>query len=122
MDLKDNVTKFCTILPRSYNKECLIALALRCRFIDKRVVKKQQIRPAFVNAALQKQTKINLFYNNITIDNEWEDFSEQSELVLWKLLIDKNTVKNARECNNSDQTDRDNDIEVMVSLKKGNYI
>ena len=63
-----------------------------------------------------------LFCNNITIDNEWEDFSEQSELVLWKLLIDKNTVKNATECNNSDQTDHDNDIEVMISLKKGNYI
>ena len=43
------------------------------------VVNKQQIRPALVNAALQKLTKINPFYSNITVDNEWEDLSEQSD-------------------------------------------
>ena len=43
------------------------------------MVNKQQIRPALVNAALEKLTKINPFYSNITIDNDWEDFSEQSD-------------------------------------------
>ena len=62
---------------------------------------------------------MNLFYSNVTIDNEeWKDFSEQSELVLWKLLIDKNTAKNARECNNSDQTDRDDDIRGNDKFKE----
>ena len=75
------------------------------------MVHKQQIHPAVVNAALQKLTKINPFYSNITIDNELEDFSEQSDPVLCKLLTDKNTDKNARESNNSDQTDSDDDIE-----------
>ena len=60
------------------------------------MVNKQQIRPALVNATLQKLTKINPFYSNTTIDNEWEDFSEQSDQVLWKLLTDKNTDKNAK--------------------------
>ena len=49
-----DLKKFCTILPRSYNKEYLIALALKCQFTDKSVVNKQQICPAFVNVALQK--------------------------------------------------------------------
>ena len=62
---------------------------------------------------------MNLFYSNVTIDNEeWKDFSEQSELVLLKLLIDKNTAKNARECNNSDQTDRDDDIRGNDKFKE----
>ena len=43
------------------------------------MVNKQQIRPALVSAALEKLTKINPFYSNITIDNDWEDFSEQSD-------------------------------------------
>ena len=77
---------------------------------DKSVVNKQQIHPALVNATLQKLTKISPFYSNITIDYEWEDFSEQSDLVLWKLLTDKNTGKNTSESNNSDQTDSDDNI------------
>ena len=43
------------------------------------MVNKQQIRPALVNAALQKLTKINPFCSNITVDNEWEDLREQSD-------------------------------------------
>ena len=69
------------------------------------MVNKQQIRPALVNTALQKLAQINPFYINITIHNEWEDLSEQSDLVLWKLLTDKD----ARESNNKDQTDSDDD-------------
>ena len=45
--------------------------------------------PALVNTALQKLTKVNPFYSNITIDNEWEDLNEQSDPVLWKLLTNK---------------------------------
>ena len=36
----------------------------------------QQIHPALVNAALKNVTKINPFYSNITIINEWEDLRE----------------------------------------------
>ena len=69
---------------------------------DKSVFNKQQIFPALVNAALQKETEINPFYSNISIDKEWEDFSEPSDLVLWKPLTDNNTDNNARESKNSD--------------------
>ena len=68
------------------------------------MINKQQIRPTLVNRAFQKLAKINTFYN-ITIDNEREDSNEQSDLVLWKLL----TNKNVTESNNSDQTDSDDD-------------
>ena len=68
----------------------MISLTLNCQLSDKNMVNKQQICPALVNAALQKLTKINPFYNKITIHNEWGDLSEQSDLLLWKLLTDKN--------------------------------
>ena len=64
--------------------------------------------------ALQKLTKINPFYSNITIHNEWEDLSGQSDLVLWKLLTDKNTG----ESNNRDQTDSGDDIEGNNKFKE----
>ena len=57
-------------------KKYMISLALKCRLTDKSVVNKQQIRPALVNTALQKVTKINPFYSDITIHNEWEDLTE----------------------------------------------
>ena len=61
-----DLEKIQTILPRSYDEEYLISLALNCRLTDK-----QQIRPALVNTALQKLAQINPFYSNITIHNEW---------------------------------------------------
>ena len=81
---------------------------------DKSVVNKQQIRPALVNSALQKLTKINPFYSNITIDNEWENLSQQSDLVLWGLVTDKN----AQESNNSDQTDSYDNIDGSDKFKE----
>ena len=72
-----DLKKIQTILPRSCDEEYMISLALKRRLTDKSVVNKQQIRPALVNSALQKLTKINPFYSNATIDNEWEDLSEQ---------------------------------------------
>ena len=70
------------------------------------MVNKYEIFPAFVNAALQKLAQINPFYNNITVHNKWEDLSEKSDPVLWKLLTDKNF----RESNNRDQVDSDDDL------------
>ena len=103
-----------TILSRSCDEEYLISLSLKRRLTDKSVVNKQQIRPALFNTALQKLTKINPFYSNITIHNDWEDLSEQLDLVLWKLLIDKNSG----ESNNRDQTDSDDNIEDNVKFKE----
>ena len=76
-------------------------------FTENSSYKKQQICPALVNTALQILTEINPGYNNVTIDNDWEDLTEQLDLVLWKLL----TNKNARESSISDQTDSGDYIE-----------
>ena len=103
-----------TILPSSCDEEYLISLALKRRLTDKSVVNMQQNRPTLVNTALQKLAQINPFYSNITIHKEWEDLSEQSDPVLWKLLTDKN----AQESNNIDQTDSDDDIEDNDKFKE----
>ena len=81
---------------------------------DKSVVNKQQICPVLVNTALQKLAQINPFCSSITIHNEWQDLSEQSDLVLWKLLTDKNV----QESNNIDQMDSDDDIEGSDKFKE----
>ena len=78
------------------------------------MVNKQQIRPALVNTALKKLAQINPFYSNITIHNEWEDLSEQSDPIFWKLLTDEN----AQESNNTNQMDSDNDIEGNDKFKE----
>ena len=78
------------------------------------MVNKQQIRLALVNTALQKLAQINPFYSNITIHNEWEDLSEQSDPVLWKPLTDKK----AQESNNINQLDSDDDIEGNNKFKE----
>ena len=74
-------------LQRSCDEEYLISLGLVCWLTDKSVVNKQEIRPALVNSALQKLSKINPFYSNFTIDNEWKDLSEQSGLMLWNIWL-----------------------------------
>ena len=56
-----DLKKIQTILPRSCDEEYLISLALNRQLTDKSVANKQQIRPALVNTALQKLTKINPF-------------------------------------------------------------
>ena len=78
------------------------------------MVNKQQICLALVNAALQKLAQINPFYSNITIHNEWEDLSEQSDSVLWKLLTDKN----GQESKSRDQMDCDDDIQGNDKFKE----
>ena len=65
----------------------------------------------------KRSTKINPFYINIIINNEWEDLSDQSDPVdpvLWRLL----TGKNAREFNNSDEIDSDDDIDGNDKVKE----
>ena len=79
-----------TILPRSWDEEYLISLALKRWLTDKSVVNKQQIRLVLVNTTPQTLAQINPFYSNITIHNEWEDLREQSDPVLWRFLADKN--------------------------------
>ena len=76
--------------------------ALKRRLTDKSTVNKQPIRPAAVNRALLKLTEINPFYKDISIDNEWEDLSEQSDPELWKLLTDENTSTENDEVTDSD--------------------
>ena len=71
-----DLKKVQTILPRSCDEEYLISLALKRRLSDKSAVNKQQIRPAVVNRALAKLIEINPFYNNVVVDNDWENVSE----------------------------------------------
>ena len=85
----------------------LISLSLKRQLTDKSAVNKHQIMPAIFSKALEKLTNINPFYENITIANDWENLSEQSDPELWKLL----TKKNAKESYNRDQTDSDDNIE-----------
>ena len=92
----------------------MISLALKRQLTDKSVVNKQQVCLVLVNTAPQKSAQINPFYSNITIHNEWEDLSEQSDPVIWRLLTDKN----ARESNNRDQADSDDDIEGNYKFKE----
>ena len=61
--------------------------ALKCRLTDKSTVNKQHIRPVAFNRTLVKLIKINPFYKDISIDNECEDLSEQSDPELWKKII-----------------------------------
>ena len=70
-----DLKKVQTILPRSCDEEYLISLALKRRLSDRSAVNKQ-IRPAFVNRALAKLIEINPFYNNVIVDNDWENVSE----------------------------------------------
>ena len=87
-----NLKEIQTILPRY-----LISLALKRWLTDASVFNKQQIR-----------------YSNITIDNEWKDFNEESDPVLGKLLTDNNVW----DFNNSDQIDNDDDIEGKDKFKE----
>ena len=81
---------------------------------DNSLFNKQQICPALVNTALQKLTNINPVYSNVTIDNDSEDLTGQSDPVLRKLL----TNKNARESSSIDHTDSVDYIEGNDKLKE----
>ena len=67
-----------------------------------------------VNIALEKSTKANPFYSNVTIDNQWDDLSKCIDLECSGLL----TNKNSRHSNNSDQTDNNDDVEGNDNSKE----
>ena len=69
-----DLKKVWIILPRSCNAEYLIFLTLKCQLTDKSIVSKQLIEPALVNRAVELLTNINPFYNNVSTDNQWEDW------------------------------------------------
>ena len=79
-----DLKKIQTSLPRTCNDNCLISLALKRRLSDKGYHRKQNIRPAKVNQALEKLREINPFYQNVTIDNSWENISQRSDPELLK--------------------------------------
>ena len=81
---------------------------------DKSTVNKQHIRPAAVNRALIKLIEINPFYKDISIDNEWEDLSEQSDPELWKPLTDENTSTDNDEVTDSDDNIKNNATEAKI--------
>ena len=59
--------KFWTILPTSCNEVYVISPALELGLTDKSMVNNQKIGSAWVNAALQKLTKITPFYSSIIL-------------------------------------------------------
>ena len=81
---------------------------------DKSTVNKQHIRPAAFNRALIKLIEINPFYKDISIDNEWEDLSEQSDPELCKLLTDENTSTENDEVTDSDDNIKNTAIEAKI--------
>ena len=79
-----------TPLPRACDDNCVIAVALKRRFSDKSYYRKQNIRPAKINKALKKLKEINHFYPSVTVDNSWENVSQESDPKLWDLLTNEN--------------------------------
>ena len=109
-----DLKKIQTILPRSCDDGYLISLALKRRLSDKSAVNKQHIRPAAINRALRKLIEINPFYKDVSIDDQWENVSEQSDPELWKLLTDENVAQEK----NDDETDSDDNIEGNDHIKE----
>ena len=56
--------------PKSCDENYFFSLALKRFLTDTGVINKQKICPAPVNTALQKLTKNDPFYSDITIDNK----------------------------------------------------
>ena len=85
------------ILPRSCDEEYVISIALNCRLTDKSSVNKKYIRPAAVNRASTKLTKITQFNGNVTLNEEWADVSQQSDQNYGNSLLTKmQKIKNMR--------------------------
>ena len=60
-----------------------------------------------MNKALRKLKEINPHYENVTIDDSWDDVSKQSDPELWKLLTDENAKNN----DSGDIIDSDDEID-----------
>ena len=87
-----DLKKVQTILTITCYKEYLISLALKHKLTDEIVFNKQHICPGAIERILRKLIEINLFPANIAFNCEWEGLSEQSDLELWELLINRNAL------------------------------
>ena len=85
-----DLKKIQTSLPRIFNDDHLITLALKRRLSDRRYVDKQLIGPGLVNRVLTKLIEVNPLYQNIQIDLSWKNVSHDSDLELWNILPEKN--------------------------------
>ena len=104
-----DMKKIQTSLPRACNDDHLISLALKRRLSDSNYVSKQMIRPALVNKALKKLMEVNPLYENIQIDLEWENISQESDPELWGILTNENHRTVSGEVNDSDEENQDID-------------
>ena len=90
-----------TSLPRIFNDDHLITLALKRRLSDRRSVDKQVNRLGNVNKALTKLIELNTLYQNILIDLSWKNVSRKSDPELWNILPEKNHKRVEGEIDNS---------------------
>lgn len=44
-----------------------------------------------MNKALEKLREINPFYHTVSVDNSWENVSQESDSELWDILTNENT-------------------------------
>ena len=88
----------------------IISLTLKRRLSDRSYVNRQNVRPALVNKALKKLVEVNLLYKNVTVDQSWENVSEETDPELWNLLTNENATDNDKGL----ETDSDEDIEGNI--------
>ena len=96
-------------LPRPCDDNCVISLALKRRLSDQSYHRKQNIRPAKVNKALEKLKEINYFSNNVSVDDSWENLSKESDPELWDLLTNENAKPDKADLIDSDEEIEGND-------------
>ena len=88
----------------------IISLTLKRRLSDRSYVNRQNVRPALVNKALKKLVEVNLLYKNVTVDQSWENVSEETDPELWNLLTNEDATDNDKGL----ETDSDEDIEGNI--------
>ena len=101
-----DMSKVQDILPRTCDDNVLISLNLKRRLSDRHYVSRQNIRPAFVNKALDKLKEVNPLYKDVRIDKTWENLSKESDPSLWNLLTNENAENVELE---TDSDDEEND-------------
>ncbi|GAB1600976.1 hypothetical protein Ahia01_000375800, partial [Argonauta hians] len=85
---------------------------------DKSALRKQYVRPAKVNAALQKLCEINPLYKGVSIDSDWAEVTEASDPELWNLLTSQDTIDTEEQpCSDEENFDAEgNDRMEKASL------
>ena len=110
-----DLKKIQSVLPRNTTDENLIAIALKRRLTDKSEIHRQNVRPAAIISALEKCCEINPLYKQVTLSNDWEKNSANTDPELWKLLtedvLDVNT-ENTTEDNDADNSETDSEDEL----------